>query len=400
MLRINKNFILKTVCAVLILHLFTGCNNKNEIYAEIPPPELAKEIYAFEPSEIISNATENENLTDKDTFMPESAERITSEPATTEPPEIPAPAEDLTVTENGTEILVMEPVTEPPEIKPVVITSKIYQNNLADYNAQGTDKIAGDYYLLPSYWIQSDDKRIIDLAGFITDGIAAEYDKAKAIYNWVANNIWQDLDYKNGDGEIMARRMEENPVDALNTLNTKVGMCVHYAKLTVAISRAAGIPAKIMRLEDGHEFCEIYAGGKWIIMDPYFDSNNQYENGKYGPANRCGSRFFDMTVQDIWERRAWYFQEYLDFAYYVETNYFYGDKKLESVVIPDGFYSIGDIAFYGCENLTSVWIPDSVTLIGEKVFDGCPENLIIYGGAGSYAEKYAGENNIKFEVRT
>ena len=41
------------------------------------------------------------------------------------------------------------------------------------------------------------------------------------------------------------------------------------------------------------------------------------------------------------------------------------------------------------------YIPENVTYIDETAFDNCP-NLTIYGVKGSYAERYAKENNIKF----
>lgn len=70
-------------------------------------------------------------------------------------------------------------------------------------------------------------------------------------------------------------------------------------------------------------------------------------------------------------------------------------KNLTEIKIPAGAESIGISAFDGCEMLSKAYIPDSVTFIGDNAFGRCP-NLVIYGTAGSYAEKYANENNIKF----
>ena len=47
------------------------------------------------------------------------------------------------------------------------------------------------------------------------------------------------------------------------------------------------------------------------------------------------------------------------------------DKGIKSVVIPNGFTSIGNRAFSGCKNLTSITIPDSVTSIGDRAFEDC-----------------------------
>ena len=96
---------------------------------------------------------------------------------------------------------------------------------------------------------------------------------------------------------------------------------------------------------------------------------------------------------------------------------FEGCRNLSSITIPDSVTSIGFSAFEGCTNLTSITIPDSVTSIGSDTFKNCTNlisitipssvtsivrafwgcfNLTIHAPAGSYAEQYAKENNIKF----
>lgn len=66
--------------------------------------------------------------------------------------------------------------------------------------------------------------------------------------------------------------------------------------------------------------------------------------------------------------------------------------------IPENVSAICDYAFYGCNSLTSIIIPKSVTSIGDDAFYECSEELTIYGTAGSYAETYAKENDIKFST--
>jgi len=78
---------------------------------------------------------------------------------------------------------------------------------------------------------------------------------------------------------------------------------------------------------------------------------------------------------------------------------FYSCESFTSVTIPDGVTSIGNYAFKDCKSLTSVTIPDSVTSIGDKAFNLCSEDLVIYGKAGSEAERYAKEKKIKFQVK-
>lgn len=98
---------------------------------------------------------------------------------------------------------------------------------------------------------------------------------------------------------------------------------------------------------------------------------------------------------------------------------FCGCENILSISIPDSVLSIGDRAFSDCEslskvdlgqslrsigkeafsdciNLRDITIPESVTEIGENAFSRIP-NLIIRGKRGTTAERYANENDLKFE---
>ena len=69
-----------------------------------------------------------------------------------------------------------------------------------------------------------------------------------------------------------------------------------------------------------------------------------------------------------------------------------------SVIIPDSVTYIGHSSFSECENLKEVIIPESVTEIEADAFRDCSDDLVIKAPAGSAAEKYCEENEIKFEV--
>ena len=77
---------------------------------------------------------------------------------------------------------------------------------------------------------------------------------------------------------------------------------------------------------------------------------------------------------------------------------FSGCNNLTSVSIPDSVVGIYAFAFYGCTNLKTVTIPKSVLSIGEYAFYNCSKDLVIYGESGSYAQSYAQQNNIPFQV--
>ena len=71
--------------------------------------------------------------------------------------------------------------------------------------------------------------------------------------------------------------------------------------------------------------------------------------------------------------------------------------RLKSIVIPDSVTSMGKWVFLGCTSLEKILIPESVTNIDEKAFLNC-NRVTIYGYSDSYAENYAYENGINFNV--
>ena len=76
---------------------------------------------------------------------------------------------------------------------------------------------------------------------------------------------------------------------------------------------------------------------------------------------------------------------------------FHSCKSFTSISIPEGVSYIGSYAFEDCNNLETIIIPKSVTEIGTYAFNGC-NKIVIYGYSGSYAENYAKEASIPFEV--
>ncbi len=127
----------------------------------------------------------------------------------------------------------------------------------------------------------------------------------------------------------------------------------------------------------------------------------------------------------------------------ISNSLFYGCENITKIMLPEGITDIGKSAFYGCERLEDITIPESVTNIGKLAFSYCasikeisiPKNVsvigekalsycskldkikvyngetvfkpqailprntpTIYGYKNSTAEKFANENNIKFEL--
>ena len=87
-------------------------------------------------------------------------------------------------------------------------------------------------YLQSTREVQSDSREIADLSASLTARAATEYEAITAILNHVSDTV----------------RYAYNPpqYDALYTLHSSSGNCQNFAHLTMALLRAAGIPARIV----------------------------------------------------------------------------------------------------------------------------------------------------------
>jgi len=187
-------------------------------------------------------------------------------------------------------------------------------SNALLFNAARTDSEALAFYRRSSDGVQSDHPSIAALAESITRGINGNFERARAIHDWVSNNIWYDED-------VLYGRSPYGEQSALSTLNSKRGVCLGYANLTAALMRASGIPAKVItgfalgigsdndewtnessrgRLPANHAWNEFFANGRWVIIDSTWNSSNTYEYGRnkldtsHGLYNHF---YFDITLE-------------------------------------------------------------------------------------------------------
>ena len=116
-------------------------------------------------------------------------------------------------------------------------------------------------FLFPSRYCQSDiiRREANDLFG----NIQGSYAIAAAISDWVYENI----SYVSGSsGETSS---------AVDTLETRNGVCRDFAHLAIAFCRAMSIPARYATVyayqlvpQDFHAVFEVYIGGWWYVFDP------------------------------------------------------------------------------------------------------------------------------------
>ena len=187
------------------------------------------------------------------------------------------------------------------------IPSVTLESNTFMHATQRTDGTVLAHYKKPSKDIQSHAPEIITLSSRITTGHASDYNKARAIHDWVAGNLWYDEDAFNAK--------TAPPKDALSTLKRRIAICEGYSNLTVALLRAADIPAKtvsgfalllshngswenIQPNEINHVWVEAYIDDRWIVIDPTWNSGNIYANGRKVQNNGVRNhRYFDATIE-------------------------------------------------------------------------------------------------------
>lgn len=108
----------------------------------------------------------------------------------------------------------------------------------------------------------------------VTKGLTSDYDKAKALFEYV-RDAWEWENYSNtGKG-------------AVKVIKDKGGNCCDLSHTLIAMSRAAGIPARYRHAQCkyvksgkviGHVMAELYVDGVWYLCDP---SSNEDSFGNH-----------------------------------------------------------------------------------------------------------------------
>lgn len=131
-----------------------------------------------------------------------------------------------------------------------------------------------EQYLQPTQYCQSEATEIVHLADSLVSSCISEADAVIKIINWVRYHMkW-----------ICTCSMPFIYSDALNTLQYGGGNCVNFGNLSLALLRAAGIPARKVfgpMIHDwiaycGHRWVEVYYPGKgWIQYETSYWMPNE-----------------------------------------------------------------------------------------------------------------------------
>lgn len=203
------------------------------------------------------------------------------------------------------------------------LISPIESHNREVLMTMGTSSIMSSA-LSASDFIQKDNPNIKNLAKEITNGIDDEYEKIKNVHAWVARNIYYDKD------SYVSQRHVNKDNSAVGTRVGQKGVCRGYTNLTAALLRSLGIPTVPLSvytlggIKDGgwnspenkdasanHIIPVARIKNRWLIMDPTWDSPNNYEHKYYGGGHgvKYPYRYFDASIEFISQthkfERAW-----------------------------------------------------------------------------------------------
>lgn len=120
-------------------------------------------------------------------------------------------------------------------------------------------------YIYPSRYCQSD--LFVALATSTFGGLKQGYCRVMAIQEWVRKNV------------TFRSRSSGTTTSAIDTLNSKLGVCRDFAHLMIALCRAVNIPARFatgtdygadpaLGPSDFQAYVEVYLGYRWYIFDP------------------------------------------------------------------------------------------------------------------------------------
>ena len=152
--------------------------------------------------------------------------------------------------------------------------------------------------LLASPYIQSAAAEVVAQSEQITAGLESGREKAEALADWVYSEL------------------EKRPVlgipDALTTLKSRIGDCNEHASLYAALSRAAGIPTKIVAgvvfHKDAfyyHAWNEVCLSGQWLSLDtttgqfPADLSHIKFVEGELSEQMQIGSLLGTLEIEPL-----------------------------------------------------------------------------------------------------
>lgn len=157
-------------------------------------------------------------------------------------------------------------------------------------------------------YVQAKNSSIKSVATQLTTDAETDYEKIKAIHDWICSYLHYDND--------SLEKRNIAPYSATEVLKTRKGVCIGYANLFAALCRSIDIPCYVVTgyalgissgstqwtnsivkgNEENHAWNEAYVDGRWVIIDTTWDSFNSFENGEMKKGRGISHLYFDANI--------------------------------------------------------------------------------------------------------
>ncbi len=156
--------------------------------------------------------------------------------------------------------------------------------------------------------IQSSNETLKSIAVQLTSHCETDYERIIALHDWICAYLHYDND--------SLSKSDIPPYTAMDVLNSRKAVCIGYANLYAALCRSLDIPCYVVtgyalgissgktewtkRIIDGseenHAWNEVYVDGRWVIIDPTWDTYNSFENGEMKKGSHISRLYFDANI--------------------------------------------------------------------------------------------------------
>lgn len=162
----------------------------------------------------------------------------------------------------------------------------------------------------PADCLSAVDEAVSTKAWEIVGDTTGDYARLQKLYGWVTENIYYGV---GSDGSL--------PLTAADVLTHGYTVCEGYTNLLADLCRAVGIPCMKVatwsagdgsdgyistadttallngETETNHAHAAAWVDGRWVQLDPAWDSANRYENGQKIKGVSSGWMYFDSTLE-------------------------------------------------------------------------------------------------------
>jgi hypothetical protein len=176
--------------------------------------------------------------------------------------------------------------------------------------------------------MDSDHPAVVAKAQEITAGLRTDMEKARAINDWIAANIYYDEHLGNIWWQIMGTDYQQSRMLASNTLELRRTVSSGVGLFSIAMMRAAGIPtihmishwldvsiyygagwqgrAGELRTVENYVFgglpsnqlAAAFVDGRWIFIDTHWDGNaGSYRDGVFITGGPPRGLYFDFSIE-------------------------------------------------------------------------------------------------------